>query len=64
MDIPTLTKIMGHKSVQTTMKHYLEMQPEDLAGAVGRSGAALVSKGVYADQVKAALRALWTTSWD
>lgn len=54
VDPLTLAKIMGHKSVQTTMKHYLEMQPADLAGAVGRSGAALVSKGLYADQVKTA----------
>jgi site-specific recombinase XerD len=54
LDVPTLTRIAGHKSVQTTMQHYLEIRPEDLAGAVGRSGAALVSAGPYADQVNAA----------
>ncbi len=51
VDVPTLTRIMGHKSVQTTMNHYLDIQPVDMAGAVGRSGAALISRGVYADQV-------------
>jgi integrase/recombinase XerD len=54
VDVPTLTSIMGHKSVQTTLSHYLEVQPVDLAGAVGRSGAALISKGVYADKVHVA----------
>lgn len=56
VDVPTLTKIMGHKSVQTTMTHYLEISPVDLAGAVGRSGAALLSKGPYAESVFAAGR--------
>jgi len=54
LDVPTLTKIAGHKNVQTTMMHYLEMQPEDMAGAVRNSGAMLVAKGPYADSVRAA----------
>lgn len=52
LDVPTLVKIIGHKNVQTTMTHYLEIQPEDLAGAVGRSGAYLIAKGQYADDVR------------
>jgi site-specific recombinase XerD len=54
LDIPSLTRIAGHRSVQTTMQHYLEVRPEDLAGAVGRSGASLVSAGPYADRVNEA----------
>jgi len=54
LDVPTLTKIAGHKNVQTTLNHYLEVQPEDLAGAVGRSGASLIARGDYADSVRAA----------
>lgn len=42
LDIPTLTRIAGHKSVQTTMAHYLDIQPEDMAGAIQRVGAKLV----------------------
>lgn len=52
IDIPTLTKIAGHRSVQTTMDHYLEVHAEDVAGAVGR--ASLVPTGPWADQVGAA----------
>lgn len=54
LDVPTLTKIAGHKNVQTTVNHYLEVQPEDLAGAVGRSGATLIARGPYADSVRTA----------
>lgn len=54
LDVPTLAKIAGHKNIQTTMTHYLAVQPEDLAGAVGRSGAALIAKGPYADAVRSA----------
>ena len=42
LDVPTLTKIAGHKSVQTTMTHYLDIQPEDLASSIQRVGARLV----------------------
>lgn len=42
IDVPTLTKIAGHKSVQTTFTHYLDVRPEDVAGAVQRVGAKLV----------------------
>jgi integrase/recombinase XerD len=45
VDIVSLTKIAGHKSVQTTMQHYLEVRPEDAAGAVGRAGSRLVVRG-------------------
>lgn len=54
VDVAKLASIMGHKSLETTRKHYLEMRPEDLAGAVSQSGAALLSRGVYADQVRTA----------
>lgn len=42
LDVPTLTKIAGHKSVQTTMTHYLDIQPEDLASSIQRVGARLI----------------------
>jgi integrase/recombinase XerC/integrase/recombinase XerD len=51
VDIATLTKIAGHKSFQTTMAHYLEIVPEDVANAVGASGARLVERSPYAEQV-------------
>lgn len=54
VDIPTLTRVAGHRSVQTTMQHYLEVRDEHVAGAVGRSGATLVSAGPYAESVKSA----------
>lgn len=45
VDVVSLTKIAGHKSVQTTMQHYLEVRPEDVAGAVGRAGSRLIVRG-------------------
>lgn len=54
LDIPTLTRIAGHESVQTTMKHYLEIRPEDMTGAVHKSGARLVAVGPYAQAVEKA----------
>ncbi len=54
LDIPTLTRIAGHESVQTTMKHYLEIRPEDMTGAVHRTGARLVPTGPYAATVEKA----------
>lgn len=48
----TLAKILGHEDVKTTMTHYLEVRAEDLAGAVGRSGAQLIARGPYADKVR------------
>lgn len=52
LDVPTLTKIAGHKNVQTTMTHYLEIRPEDLAGAVQNRHVSLIAKGPYADSVR------------
>jgi len=52
LDVPTLTKIAGHKSIQTTMQHYLAVQPEDLAGAVQNRHISLIAKGPYADAVR------------
>lgn len=52
LDIPTLTRIAGHESVQTTMKHYLEIRPEDTAGSVHKTGARLVPTGAYAQTVE------------
>jgi len=52
LDIPTLTRIAGHESVQTTMKHYLEIRPEDMTGAVHKTGARLVPTGAYAQTVE------------
>lgn len=54
VDVATLTKIAGHKSFQTTLSHYLEIAPEDLANAVGTSGARLVERSPYAKQVEQA----------
>lgn len=42
VDIPTLTKIAGHKSVQTTYNHYLDIQDEDVASAVVQKDARLI----------------------
>lgn len=42
VDVPTLTSVMGHKSVQTTYDHYLEARPEELARAVVMKDARLV----------------------
>ncbi len=52
LDVPTLTRIAGHESVQTTMKHYLEIRPEDMTGAVHKTGARLVPTGAYAQTVE------------
>jgi integrase/recombinase XerD len=54
LDVTTITKIAGHKSYQTTLDHYLEIHPEDLVGAVARSGARLIERGAYADKINAA----------
>lgn len=54
IDVPTLTKIAGHKSVQTTMNHYLDIQTEDIVGEVASKRVSLVAKGPYADRVNAA----------
>jgi integrase/recombinase XerD len=43
VDVVSLTKIAGHKSVQTTMQHYLEVRPEDVANAT--AGARLIVRG-------------------
>jgi integrase/recombinase XerD len=45
VDVVSLTKIAGHKSIQTTMTHYLEVRPEDMAGAVSRAGSRLIVRG-------------------
>lgn len=42
IDIPTLTKIIGHKSVQTTYNHYLDIQQDDVVGAIVSKDARLV----------------------
>lgn len=42
VDVPTLTKIAGHKSVQTTYNHYLDIQDEDVVGAIVQKDARLV----------------------
>lgn len=52
LDVATLTRIAGHESVQTTMKHYLEIRPEDTTGAVHKTGARLVPTGAYAQTVE------------
>ncbi|WP_053230841.1 tyrosine-type recombinase/integrase [Sandaracinus amylolyticus] len=52
IDVPTLTKIAGHESVQTTMDHYLEIQVQDVANAT--SGARLVAKGAREELVSRA----------
>lgn len=52
IDIPTLTLIAGHESVQTTMDHYLAIEDDQIAGAV--SGVRLVAKGPYADSLAGA----------
>lgn len=54
LDVPTLVKIAGHKNVQTTVTHYLEVTPEDLVGAVSSRHVSLIPKGPYADSVRAA----------
>lgn len=54
VDIPTLTKIAGHKSVQTTYQHYLDISAEDVVGAVASRQVSLIPKGAYANQVHAA----------
>jgi site-specific recombinase XerD len=52
VDVATITKLAGHKSFQTTLNHYLEIQPEDLASSLDKAGARLVERGVYADNVE------------
>lgn len=52
LDIPTLTRIAGHESVQTTYRHYLEIRPEDITGNVHKTGARLVPTGAYAQAVE------------
>lgn len=42
IDIPMLTKIIGHKSVQTTYNHYLDIQQDDVVGAIVSKDARLV----------------------
>lgn len=54
LDVPTIVKIAGHKSVQTTMTHYLAVTGEDLAGAVRGKHISLMAKGPYADKVRSA----------
>lgn len=56
VDVVSLTKIAGHKSIQTTMQHYLEVRPEDVAGAVGRQGSRLVVHGPEERQANAQQR--------
>lgn len=58
VDVPTLTKIAGHKSVQTTMAHYLDIQTEDIVGAVAGRRVSLIAKGDYVDKVNAASNAV------
>lgn len=54
VDIATITKLAGHASVQTTLNHYLEIQPEDLVSSLDKAGARLVEKSSYADNVSSA----------
>ncbi len=54
VDVATLTKIAGHNSFQTTMSYYLEINPEDLASTVGRTGARLMERSDYSARVDAA----------
>jgi integrase/recombinase XerD len=49
LDTATIAKIAGHASVQTTMDHYLAIEPEMMAGAV--SGVRLVERGPHAEKV-------------
>lgn len=56
IDIPSLTRIAGHDSVQTTINHYLSIEADDAAAAAG--GVRLVAKGAHADGVHAAGRNL------
>lgn len=54
VDVATLTKIAGHKSFNTTLAHYLEIAPEEMAGAVGMTGARLIERSPYAAKVEQA----------
>jgi integrase/recombinase XerC/integrase/recombinase XerD len=54
LDVPTIVKIAGHKNVQTTLTHYLAIQPEDMANSVHNKHISLIAKGPYADKVRAA----------
>ena len=52
LDPATLTKIAGHRSIQTTYEHYLAIEPDEIAGSV--SGMRLVAKGPLEQRVKQA----------
>ena len=56
LDIPTLTRIAGHASVQTTVDHYLAIEQDSIAGAV--AGIRLVEKGAHAEKMAAATAGL------
>lgn len=56
VDVATLTKIVGHKSVQTTMDHYLAIEEDRIAGAT--TGVRLVAKGGTEDLTKIAGKGL------
>ena len=56
LDIPTLTRIAGHASVQTTVDHYLAIEQDSIAGAV--AGIRLVEKGEHARKMAEATAGL------
>lgn len=56
LDIPTLTKIAGHASVQTTVDHYLAIEQDSIVGSV--AGIRLVEKGEHARKMAAATAGL------
>lgn len=56
VDVATLTKIVGHKSVQTTLDHYLAIEEDRIAGAT--TGVRLVAKGGLENETKQAGKSL------
>ena len=52
LDPATLTKIAGHRSIQTTYEHYLAIEPDEIAGSV--SGMRLVARGPQEARVQTA----------
>lgn len=54
VDLATISRIVGHSSMQTTRDHYLAIEADELAGRV--AGIRLVPKGDHADKVEAAKR--------
>jgi len=56
LDIPTLTRIAGHASVQTTVDHYLALENDTVAGSA--AGIRLVERGPHSEKMAAATAGL------